>query len=81
VEKKLDVSYKFFLVAIVVFAFGIFFDILEAYIPIFQKLAWNKLITALFLLFYTLGVFEMRSLIIHLEEDKSKKIAREEEKE
>lgn len=71
VEKKLDVSYKFILIALVIFTLGVLADILEFYaiIPPWQ---WQKVVKAFFIVFVTLGVFEMRSLIIGLEEKEKK---------
>lgn len=65
VEKKLDISYKFMLVAIIIFAFGVLIDIFRNALPSWE---WQKIVKALFIIFYTFGVFEMRSLIVGLEE-------------
>lgn len=67
VEKKLDVAYKFFLLAIIVFSLGILFEIFQFYeaIPAWQ---WEKVFKGLFLIFFTVAVFEMRDLIISLKE-------------
>lgn len=66
VEKQLDVSYKFLLAAMVVFSLGILIDIL-LYYEILPKWQWSGIIKTVFLIFFTLGVFEMRTLIINLE--------------
>ncbi|MFH0820123.1 MAG: hypothetical protein V1892_03765 [bacterium] len=68
VEKKLDISYKFLLLAVIVFTFGVFFDNLSALHQIKISPEWEKLIKALFIIFFTLGVFEMRTLVIEAEE-------------
>lgn len=73
VEKKLDVSYKFILLALVAFTGGIFFDNLQALYQINIGLAWQKGIKALIIIFFTLGVFEMRTLVIELEERAARK--------
>jgi len=67
VEKKLDVSYKFLLIAIILFTFGVLADIFSNILPPWE---WQKIAKALFIIFFTIGVFEMRSLIIGLEEKK-----------
>ena len=69
VEKKLDISYKFFLAAIVVFAVGIFIDILVFY-QILPAWRWDKIIKALFIVLFSIGAFEMRVLILGLEDRK-----------
>lgn len=71
VEQRLDTSFKFFLVALLVFTAGVVLDILEWYqlVPSWQ---WQKIIKALFIIFFTFGVFEMRKLIMGLE-NKAKK--------
>ena len=73
VEQKLDMSYKFFLIALIIFTIGVVLDILEWYsiIPHWQ---WQKVIKALFIIFFSIGIFEMRSLIIGIEEkDKARR--------
>ena len=70
VERKLDVSYKFFLLAIVVFGLEIIFEILQFYAVVSAWL-WQKIFTGLFIIFFTVGVFEMRDLILSLEKRKS----------
>lgn len=66
VEKKLDKSYKFFLISLIIFTAGIILDLLELYglVPRWQ---WQKIIKALFIVFFTVGIFEMRTLIIDVE--------------
>lgn len=68
VEKKLDISYKFLLLAIIVFTIGVFLDNLSALHQIKISPEWEKLIKALFIIFFALGVFEMRTLVIETEE-------------
>lgn len=66
VEKKLDVSAKLLLAANIFFTLGLMLDLLAFYgfLPAWD---WGKLIKALFLLFFTLGIYELRSLVIDLE--------------
>lgn len=71
VEKKLDVSFKFFLIAIIVFTIGIFFDILEFY-SLLPAWDFQKIIKAVFILLFSIGMYEMRSLVIRLENIKEK---------
>ena len=68
VEKKLDISYKFLILAVIVFTVGVFFDNLSALHQIKISPEWEKLIKALFIIFFALGVFEMRTLVIETEE-------------
>lgn len=63
VEKKLDISYKFFQLAITVFGIGILFEILQFY-NIVSAWQWGKIFKGLFIIFFTVGVFEMRDLIL-----------------
>ena len=66
VEKKLDVTAKLLLAANVFFTLGLVLDLLALYgfLPAWD---WGKLIKALFLVFFTLGIYELRSLVIDLE--------------
>lgn len=68
VESKLDISYKFLLLAILVFTAGIFIDNLRVIHQIKINMEWEKLIKALFIIFFAIGVFEMRALIVEIEE-------------
>jgi len=65
VEKRLDTSYKFFLFAIIVFTLGIFADILEFY-GFLPPWKWEAIIKAVFIILFTLGVYEMRTLIVNI---------------
>lgn len=67
VEKKLDISYKFFLLAIVVFSVGILFEILQFY-NVIAAWQWDKIFKGLFVVFFTVAVFEMRDLIKSLQQ-------------
>ncbi|OGY43491.1 MAG: hypothetical protein A3J62_03320 [Candidatus Buchananbacteria bacterium RIFCSPHIGHO2_02_FULL_38_8] len=67
VEKKLDVSYKFFLLTIIVFGVGILFEIFQFY-NVIAAWQWEKIFKGLFVIFFTVGVFEMRDLILDLKE-------------
>lgn len=69
VEKRLDTSAKMLLVANIFFALGIFLDLL-AYYQLVPRWDWAKLVKALFLVFFTFGMYEMRSLVIDLEDDR-----------
>ena len=73
VERKLDISYKFILIAIIFFTCGIVFDVFRVfYLPVnFQGL--NFIIKSLFIIFYTVGVYKMRSLIHEINEEVLKK--------
>ena len=66
VEKKLDVSYKFFALAIVVFTIGLVFEIFQFY-GVIAAWQWEKIFKGLFIIFFTIGVFEMRDLILSLD--------------
>ena len=66
VEKKLDVSYKFFLLAIIVFSVGVFFEILQFY-RVINAWEWEKIFKGLFIILFTVGIFEMRDLILSFE--------------
>ena len=70
VEKKLDISYKFFQLAIIVFSLGILFEILQFY-NLISAWHWEKIFKGLFIIFFTVAVFEMRDLILKFE-DKDK---------
>ena len=69
VEKKLDVAVKLLLAANVSFTVGIALDLLVFYgvVPAWD---WGKLVKVLFLFFFTLGMFELRALVIDLEEQR-----------
>ncbi len=67
VEKKLDVSYKFFQLAIIVFTLGVLFEILQFY-NVIAAWQWEKVFKGLFIIFFTVGVFEMRDLILGFKE-------------
>jgi len=73
VERKLDISYKFILIAIIFFTGGIVFDVFRVfYLPVnFRGL--NFIIKSLFIIFYTVGVYKMRSLIHEINEEVLKK--------
>lgn len=77
VEKKLDISYKFFQLAIIVFSIGVLFEILQFY-GVISAWQWEKIFKGLFIIFFTVGVFEMRDLILGFE--KKKKIKEKKEK-
>ncbi|MDD5110349.1 MAG: hypothetical protein PHI63_03995 [Patescibacteria group bacterium] len=66
VEKRLDTSAKLLLAANILFAVGIFFDLLKFY-NLLPGWDWDKLVKAMFLVFFTLGMYEMRALVIDLE--------------
>lgn len=62
VERKLDLSYKFILLAIMVFSCGVIFDLFKSFnIHVFEDI--NYFIKGLFIIFYLLGILKMRSLI------------------
>lgn len=63
VEKKLDISYKFFLLAVSIFTVEVFFEILQFYQAV-SAWVWPKIFKALFIIFFTIAVFEMRDLIM-----------------
>lgn len=65
VEKKLDISYKFFLLAIIVFSLGIFFEILQFY-QLISAWLWGKIFQSLFIIFFTAAMMEMHDLILEL---------------
>jgi hypothetical protein len=67
VEKKLDVSYKFFLLAIIVFGIGVLFEILQFH-QVLSAWIWEKIFKGLFIIFFTIALVEMRDLIITLEQ-------------
>jgi len=72
VERKLDISYKFILIAVIFFSVGIFLDLFRSYqIIIFED--YDFLIKGLFLIFFTLGVYKMRALIKEINEEVIKK--------
>lgn len=71
VEKKLDISYKFFAGAIIVFGLGVLFEILEIY-NIVSSWQWEKIFKGLFIIFFTVGIFEMYNLVLSLEKKKKK---------
>lgn len=66
VEKRLDISYKFFQIAIVVFSGRIVFEILHSFgiVPFWY---WREIIDLLFVLLFLIGLFEMRVLIRHID--------------
>ena|SRR3989344_6621412 len=66
VEKRLDVAAKLLLAANVAFTVGIGLDLLRYY-GVMPGWDWGKLVKVLFLMFFTLGMYEMRSLVIDLE--------------
>ena len=76
VEKKLDVSYKFFALAIVVFSVSILFEIFRFY-NLIAAWHWEKIFKGLFIIFFTVGVFEMRDLILGFEEKEKVKEKKE----
>lgn len=65
-EKKLDVSYKFFALAIIVFSASILFEIFRFY-DLIAAWHWEKIFKGLFIVFFTAGIFEMRDLILGFE--------------
>lgn len=72
VERKLDISYKFILVAMIFFTIGIIFDIFQSFqLPIY--LPNDFFIKSLFIIFYTLGVYKMYALIREINEAVIKK--------
>jgi uncharacterized membrane protein len=72
VERKLDVSYKFFLVALVVLllaeSLGKFFSETELYATI------ASLLKAVFGLFLLIGIWTMRDIVRDLDGEKDKKV-------
>lgn len=74
VEQRLDLSFKFIFIALLFFTLGVALDILEFY-GLIPEWEWQRVIKAFFIVFFTIGVFEMRSLIIGLEkkDDEGKK--------
>ena len=66
VEKRLDISYKFLQLAIVVFSIGIVVEILLQ-LNLFHPWYWREIIALIFALFFMLGVLEMRVLVRHLD--------------
>lgn len=72
VERKLDLSYKFILVAIIFFTCGVVFDLFKSLdITIIKEL--DLLIKFLFLIFFTWGIYKMRALIKDINEEVIKK--------
>ena len=66
VEQKLDVSFKLLLAASVVFALGAGVELLAWY-RLLPPWDYDKITRPLFLVLFTAGIFEMRSLVIDLE--------------
>ncbi len=66
VEQKLDVSFKLLLAASVIFALGAGLELLAWY-RLLPPWDYDKIIRPLFLVLFTAGIFEMRSLVIDLE--------------
>ena len=73
VEKKLDISYKFFQLAIIVFSLGVLFEILQFY-KVIAAWQWEKIFKGLFIIFFTIGVLEMRDLIVGFEKKEKIKL-------
>lgn len=66
VEKRLDMSYKFFQAAVIIFTLGVLVDILLG-LGIIPDWQWDKYIKGAFIIAFTLGVLEMRILIRRLD--------------
>jgi len=66
VEKKLDVSFKFFLGAIMFFTLHSIFDMLQ-FFELFPAWHWEKILKAGTLAFFALAIFEMREVIVGIE--------------
>lgn len=66
VEKRLDISYKFLQISIILFCLGLVLEILLGF-NLFYPWYWREIITVLFSLFFMLGVIEMRVLVRHLD--------------
>lgn len=69
VEQKLDTSFKFILFAIIVFTLGSTINIFQYYGAV-PSGGWKKIMELLFIACFTIGVFEMRSLIRSVEKKK-----------
>ena len=72
VEKKLDISFKFFLLAICAYALKIFYNILTFYGPQ-PQFPCGLIFDGIFLLLFMLGIIEMSRLIRVLEKKNSNK--------
>lgn len=73
VERRLDTSYKFILVAIIFFTGGIVFDLFRLFNLPLNIQGLNFIIKFLVIFFYTLGIYKMRSLIKEINEEVLKK--------
>ena len=67
VERQLDISYKFILLAIIIFSFGELLKTLEVFNILYIEVWWQGLTKSLFVIFFVIGVLQMWLLIRDLE--------------
>jgi len=73
VQQKFDASFKFFLLAIIIFAAGACMNVLQNANVFVSTANAKRAMDTLFIICYTAGVIEMRILIGKLQESKKKK--------
>lgn len=66
VEKRLDVSFKFILIAMIVFTGSVVADLLIT-MDLIAAGYWDIQLKAIFILLFTIGVWEVRQLTRHLD--------------
>ena len=61
-EKKLDICYKYLLLAIIMFGLGKLVEVLASF-EIIKVGSWKKITEVLFIIFFTKGIWETRRML------------------